>query len=127
MSFSCWAISAGAGLGAERCWGCLRARYTYLAATAVLALWSAYVRCDISQFLALLSLQLSVGPSLQATGDELVVNTYKRLSPLRVLPQPIPHLGDLQKGDCVVAFSRREIYRLKAEIEETTKLRCSVV
>ncbi len=31
------------------------------------------------------------------------------------------------RGDCVVAFSRQNIYTIKKEIEQTTGLRCCVI
>jgi len=64
---------------------------------------------------------------VKETGDELVVNRYKRLTPLRVANRSLG--GDLkriEKGDCVVAFSRSGIFALKRKIEETTNLRCAV-
>ncbi|KZV67800.1 hypothetical protein PENSPDRAFT_653814 [Peniophora sp. CONT] len=63
---------------------------------------------------------------LRGTGDELVVNRYQRLSPLRVAEESLGDLSNVQKGDCVVAFSRSKIFALKAEIERRTKLRCAV-
>jgi ATP-dependent RNA helicase SUPV3L1/SUV3 len=45
------------------------------------------------------------------------VATYERLSPLTVEDHPLRTLSAVRKGDCVVAFSRKEIYHIKAEIE----------
>ena len=62
------------------------------------------------------------------TGDELIVNRYQRLSPLEIAPRSLE--GDLtriRKGDCVVTFSRTNIFNLKKNIEEETGLRCAVV
>ena len=64
---------------------------------------------------------------VKETGDELIVNRYQRLTPLRVARESLD--GDLkrvQKGDCVVAFSRSGIFDLKKQIEEATNLRCAV-
>lgn len=61
------------------------------------------------------------------TGDELIVNRYQRLTPLRVATESLN--GDLkriEKGDCVVTFSRTGIFSLKKEIERVTNLRCAV-
>ena len=61
------------------------------------------------------------------TGDELIVNRYQRLTPLRVAKESLD--GDfkrIRKGDCVVSFSRSGIFALKKKIEETTKFRCAV-
>ncbi len=35
-------------------------------------------------------------------------------------------LGEIQKGDCIVAFSRTAIFNLKRDIEKRTGLRCAV-
>ncbi|TFY81585.1 hypothetical protein EWM64_g2426 [Hericium alpestre] len=65
---------------------------------------------------------------LELTGDELVVNRYERLSPLGVADRSLESdLTQVQKGDCVVAFSRSRIFALKREIEKTTGLRCALV
>ena len=64
---------------------------------------------------------------VKETGDELIINQYQRLTPLRVADQSLD--GDLKrigKGDCVVAFSRSGIFALKKKIEEVTNLRCAV-
>lgn len=61
------------------------------------------------------------------TGDELIVNRYQRLSPLRVADHSLQ--GDLtliRKGDCIVTFSRSSIFDLKKRVEEATGLRCAV-
>ncbi|RZC47441.1 hypothetical protein C5167_040390 [Papaver somniferum] len=62
------------------------------------------------------------------TGDELVENHYERFKPLVVEGKTL--LGDLRNvksGDCVVAFSRREIFEVKMAIEKFTKHRCCVI
>lgn len=65
---------------------------------------------------------------LKHTGDEIVVKRYERLTPLTVEETSLE--GDwskIQKGDCVVAFARSNIFKIKQEIEKTTKLRCAVI
>ncbi|KAL5721942.1 RNA helicase [Ranunculus cassubicifolius] len=62
------------------------------------------------------------------TGDELVENHYGRFKPLVVEAKTL--MGDLHNvrpGDCVVAFSRREIFEVKIAIEKFTKYRCCVI
>ncbi|KAI3977813.1 hypothetical protein MKX01_040558 [Papaver californicum] len=62
------------------------------------------------------------------TGDELVENHYERFKPLVVEGKTL--LGDLRNvrpGDCVVAFSRREIFEVKMAIEKFTKHRCCII
>ena len=64
---------------------------------------------------------------LRDTGDEIIVNRYKRLSPLRCAETSLK--GDYskaEKGDCFVCFSRSGIFKTKAKIEEITKLKCAV-
>ena len=64
---------------------------------------------------------------VKETGDELVINRYQRLTPLRVASKSLG--GDLkriEKGDCVVSFSRSGIFALKNKIEGMTNLRCAV-
>ena len=64
---------------------------------------------------------------VKETGDELVINRYERLTPLVVQEQSLE--GDLtriQKGDCIVSFSRSGIFALKRQVEELTGMRCAV-
>ena len=62
------------------------------------------------------------------TGDELVVNRYQRLSPLEIAPRSLERdLTRIRKGDCIVTFSRTNIFNLKKDIEEKTGLRCAVI
>lgn len=60
------------------------------------------------------------------TGDELVVEEYKRLGTLQV-QKPISSLSRIQKGDCIVTFSRRHIYEIKASIERKTGMKACVI
>lgn len=62
------------------------------------------------------------------TGDELVEQHYERFKPLVVEAKTL--LGDLKNvrsGDCIVAFSRREIFEVKLAIEKFTNHRCCVI
>lgn len=62
------------------------------------------------------------------TGDELVEQHYGRFKPLVVESKTL--LGDIKNvrsGDCVVAFSRREIFEVKLTIEKYTSHRCCVI
>lgn len=64
----------------------------------------------------------------QETGDELYEQHYDRFKPLVVEAKTL--LGNLQNirsGDCVVAFSRREIFEVKLAIEKDTKHKCCVI
>lgn len=63
-----------------------------------------------------------------AMGDDLEIHHYKRLSPLRTMSSSLEgDLGSLRKGDCVVAFSKMQIHRLRREIEIKTKKPVAVV
>jgi ATP-dependent RNA helicase SUPV3L1/SUV3 len=64
---------------------------------------------------------------LKDTDDELFINRYERLTPLVVQDKSLE--GDfsrVQKGDCLVAFSRSGIFALKDKVEQETGLRCAV-
>lgn len=43
----------------------------------------------------------------------LQVQYYERLSPLVPMKFPLQSLSDVRNGDCIVTFSRRDIYKLK--------------
>ncbi|KAH3661332.1 hypothetical protein OGAPHI_006739 [Ogataea philodendri] len=60
------------------------------------------------------------------TGDDIEVNNYNRLGKLVVDNEPIS-LDEVQPGDCVVAFSKKQILNMKVEIEKETKLKCAVI
>ncbi|KAF9528227.1 P-loop containing nucleoside triphosphate hydrolase protein [Crepidotus variabilis] len=65
---------------------------------------------------------------LKHTGDEVVVHHYERLTPLRVEEESLEgDLSKVQKGDCIVTFSRSNIFRMKKLVEEQTGMRCAVV
>lgn len=61
-------------------------------------------------------------------GDEIEINTYKRLSPLKTMSTSLNgQLSNLRKGDCVVVFSRVGIHDMKKRIENLTQRRVAVV
>ena len=62
-----------------------------------------------------------------ACGDELVEHSYERLTPLTATSALGGDLERVRPGDCVVAFSRREIFSLRQRIEASSSLSCSVV
>lgn len=55
------------------------------------------------------------------------MHSYQRLTPLKILSRSISDLRNLQKGDCLVAFSQRKIYDYRDQIEALTSFKCSVV
>jgi hypothetical protein len=64
---------------------------------------------------------------MEELGDKVVVNNYQRLSGLKVAEKSLK--GDwkgVEKGDCVIAWSRKQVFALKTQIEEATGLRCAV-
>ena len=69
-----------------------------------------------------------------ACGDELQIKKYQRFSALSVAKKSIAQSSNqleayknVEKGDCVVAFSRNDIFAIKREIERLTKFKCCVV
>jgi ATP-dependent RNA helicase SUPV3L1/SUV3 len=88
------------------------------------------------------SAELLVREMLRDTGDVITVKRYERLSPLKPLSTALGHSGggdrrarhssggiyrELVPGDCIVAFSRRNLYEIKSRVESLTKHRCCVV
>lgn len=62
------------------------------------------------------------------TGDKLEIHRYQRLNPLKTMTTSLKgSLKKLQKGDCIVAFSRLTIHALKREIERETGRRAAIV
>lgn len=62
-------------------------------------------------------------------GDAFEVRRYERFTKLHTEERG---LGDggyaaVERGDCVVAFSRRDIFEIKAAVEQATAHRCCVV
>ncbi|GAA5980898.1 hypothetical protein JCM10908_003909 [Rhodotorula pacifica] len=60
-------------------------------------------------------------------GDECIVKRYQRLSPLVVAEASLGgDLSRIRKGDCLVTFSRSNIFAFKRAVEEKTGLRVAV-
>ncbi|BGP44502.1 RNA helicase [Rhodotorula kratochvilovae] len=60
-------------------------------------------------------------------GDECIVKRYQRLSPLVVADHSLDgDLSRIRRGDCLVTFSRSNIFAFKRAIEEKTGLRVAV-
>ncbi|KAG0149131.1 hypothetical protein CROQUDRAFT_40292 [Cronartium quercuum f. sp. fusiforme G11] len=60
----------------------------------------------------------------QYSGDEFLLHRYQRLTPLKVSDESLHgDLSKVQKGDCVVTFSRSNIYAIKKYIQQKTGLR----
>ncbi len=70
----------------------------------------------------------------EACGDDFELREYTRFSPLVVATHSMSNdptkpgcYRHVQPGDCVVAFSRNDIFAIKREIEKTTNYKCCVV
>lgn len=60
-------------------------------------------------------------------GDTLEIKTYKRLSKLVVPDEPLDTIYDLIPGDCVITFSRKNIFNIKQQIERVLHTNCCVI
>lgn len=63
---------------------------------------------------------------LADTNDELIVRRYNRLTPLAISPS-LKSWKNVQKGDCIVTFSRNNIFFVKNAVEKATSMKCAVV
>jgi ATP-dependent RNA helicase SUPV3L1/SUV3 len=54
-------------------------------------------------------------------GDDLEVHRYERLAPLTVAKRAVPGLSP-RRGDCLVAFSRKEVHFVKRQVESRGRL-----
>ncbi|KAJ2389904.1 RNA helicase, partial [Coemansia sp. RSA 2603] len=60
--------------------------------------------------------------------EEVEVRTYGRLGALRTSEKSLEYdWKRIQPGDCVVTFSRQNIYNIKYTIESQTGMRCAVI
>lgn len=92
--------------------------------------WTAAVvgaRCDELHLCGEESVVDLVRQIAAEVGDECVVKRYQRLSPLVVASQSLEgDLSRIRRGDCLVTFSRSNIFAFKRAIEEKTGLRVAV-
>ncbi|XP_072484862.1 ATP-dependent RNA helicase SUPV3L1, mitochondrial isoform X2 [Notamacropus eugenii] len=54
---------------------------------------------------------------MYTTGEEVEVRNYKRLTPITVLDHALESLDNLRPGDCIVCFSKNDIYSVSRQIE----------
>ena len=59
--------------------------------------------------------------------DNYVINKYERLSPLLLPNFSLSNLSQLKKGDCLIAFSRKEIYEFRNLVQKQTGLECAII
>ncbi|GKV52915.1 hypothetical protein SLEP1_g59466 [Rubroshorea leprosula] len=64
---------------------------------------------------------------LKVNDDNVEVQTYGRLSPLVPLEVSLGSFSNIKTGDCIVTFSRQQIYKFKKQIQDRGKHLCSVV
>ncbi|CAG9862206.1 unnamed protein product [Phyllotreta striolata] len=55
------------------------------------------------------------------TGEDVEVRNYKRLTPLNVEDSAVGSLDNVMPGDCIVCFSKNDIYSVSRGIEATGK------
>lgn len=67
-------------------------------------------------------------------GDDFELRTYERFTELKVAERSLAKAVDesgsyknVRPGDCVVAFSRKDIFAIKREIETKTRHKCCVI
>ncbi|XP_065173456.1 ATP-dependent RNA helicase SUV3 homolog, mitochondrial isoform X2 [Atheta coriaria] len=53
------------------------------------------------------------------TGEDVEVRKYKRLTELKIEDAPLGGLDNVQPGDCIVCFSKNDIYSVSRGIEAT--------
>lgn len=86
------------------------------------AAWTAAV-CGAPAKTVYLLGALSARPAVEALADrlncELEVITLKRKSPLSMAQRCVGGIGQLQRGDAVIAFSRRDVLNWAATISQT--------
>lgn len=52
---------------------------------------------------------------------------YERLAPLAASRRPLSSIQSAQRGDCLIAFSRRDVHSIKRQVEEAGRHSCCVV
>ncbi|KAL5017188.1 hypothetical protein ScPMuIL_006777 [Solemya velum] len=60
------------------------------------------------------------------TGDEVEVRRYKRLTKLTYLNEAVGNFDRIRPGDCIVCFSKNDIYHVSRELEKRGK-ECAVI
>ncbi|KAM6184730.1 ATP-dependent RNA helicase SUPV3L1, mitochondrial [Rhynchocyon petersi] len=54
---------------------------------------------------------------MYTTGEEVEVRNYDRLTPISILDHALESLDNLRPGDCIVCFSKNDIYSVSRQIE----------
>ncbi|KAE8875620.1 ATP-dependent RNA helicase [Phytophthora fragariae] len=63
----------------------------------------------------------------ETTGDDFELRSYERRSPLEISTTHLKNYSNIRPGDCVVAFSRRDIFQIKRDIEIKTGQKCCII
>ncbi|XP_071090301.1 ATP-dependent RNA helicase SUV3 homolog, mitochondrial-like [Haliotis cracherodii] len=61
-----------------------------------------------------------------ATGDEMEVKQYKRLTTLTYTNKPVESFDNVLPGDCIVCFKKNDIYHVSRQLEMRNK-ECAVI
>ncbi|MEG3639134.1 helicase-related protein [Magnetococcus sp. PR-3] len=64
---------------------------------------------------------------LRLTEEPWDVVELERLTPLQTLSKPVESLTEMEPGTALVAFSRTQVLRLKAEVEHATGKKCAAL
>ncbi|KAK3095483.1 hypothetical protein FSP39_015211 [Pinctada imbricata] len=57
----------------------------------------------------------------ETTGDEFEIKEYGRLTKLEMSEKPVESFTNIQPGDCIVTFSKKDIYAVCQELEKIGK------
>ncbi|XP_048863146.1 ATP-dependent RNA helicase SUPV3L1, mitochondrial [Brienomyrus brachyistius] len=63
---------------------------------------------------------------MYTTGEEVEVRSYERLTPFSLMDHAVESLDNLQPGDCIVCFSKNDIYSISRQVE-ARGLECAVI
>ncbi|CAH0513263.1 unnamed protein product [Peronospora belbahrii] len=63
----------------------------------------------------------------ETAGDDFELRSYERRSPLEISATHLKTYSQIRPGDCVVAFSRRDIFQIKRDIEIKTGEKCCII
>ena len=65
---------------------------------------------------------------VEAAGDEFELKRYERLSSLQINETSLRgDYSQIRPGDCIVAFSRADIFSIRRQVERLTPYKCAVI
>lgn len=59
--------------------------------------------------------------------EDLEVRRYERSKPLEVEREPLLDFKSIRPGDCLIAFSKKEVYKMKLAVESKTSHKCAII